>query len=150
MNYQYRLSTIYLLLTLLFIYTAASKLLDWDGFVYDLNNQPFPNSLTFVLAVFLICSELAVIGCFFFKCSRVIGLWISMSLMLLFTLYTALVLFNVFDRVPCNCGGVIKNLSWPQHLLFNIFFTLLSTWGIYIERRLKEESRHVSRLQTIS
>jgi putative oxidoreductase len=55
--------------------------------------------------------------------------------MLLFTVYTFLVLINVFGRRPCACGGVIENLTWGQHLVFNLFFVGVAIAGILLKKR---------------
>ncbi len=115
-----------LLLVILFIYTAVSKFLDFDSFTRDLNSQPFPNSITPVLKWVLPISEIAIALMLCVNQTRRLALLFSLTLMSLFTIYTALVLFNAFDHVPCSCGGVIKNLSWPQHLLFNLFIVSIT------------------------
>jgi hypothetical protein len=38
-------------------------------------------------------------------------------------------------HLPCSCGGVIKKLTWPQHLAFNIFFLLIAMTGIILQRK---------------
>ena len=124
-----------LLLVVLFLYTGVSKLVDFKGFTYDLNNQPFPNSFTPFLSWVLPISEIAIAAALLFERSRIIGLYASLILMSLFTIYTALVLLHVFEYVPCSCGGVIKHLTWPQHLIFNIFFVVMAFISIRLYRR---------------
>lgn len=118
------------LLVLLFLHTAVSKLLDLDGFARDMNNQPFPNSFTPLLIWVLPMSEIIIAGALLFEKTRTIALYASLILMSLFTIYTALVLLHVFEYIPCSCGGVVRYLSWPQHLVFNLFFTAISFWAI--------------------
>jgi putative oxidoreductase len=121
---------IVLLLVILFLYTGLNKFMDFKGFTYDLNNQPFPNSLTPFLKWAIPLSEIAIVGSLLFEKTRMIGLYASLILMSVFTLYTALVLLHVFEYVPCSCGGVIKYLTWPQHLLFNLFFVIITIIAI--------------------
>jgi putative oxidoreductase len=52
--------------------------------------------------------------------------------MTVFTGYVILVLINFFGRVPCSCGGVIQVLGWKTHMVFNLFFLLLTGLGILI------------------
>ncbi|RKT01759.1 MauE/DoxX family redox-associated membrane protein [Chryseobacterium defluvii] len=111
---------------ILFIYTGVSKFLDFDNFTIDLNRQPFPHSITTVLEWMLPTSEITISLMLCINQTRRLGLLFSLTLMGLFTTYTALVLFNVFDQVPCSCGGIIKNLSWSQHLLFNLFIVSIT------------------------
>ncbi|WP_316795528.1 MauE/DoxX family redox-associated membrane protein [Pedobacter agri] len=119
-----------LLLVALFFYTGLSKLIDFKGFTYDLNNQPFSDSLTPVLKWLVPVSEITIAAFLIFEGTRLMGLYASLILMSIFTIYTALVLLRVFEYVPCSCGGVIKYLTWPQHLVFNIFFVLMAYLAI--------------------
>ncbi len=130
--YKKRIFTeiVVVLLVILFLYTAVSKFVDFKGFTYDLNNQPFPNSLTPILKWLIPITEISIVIALLFEKVRLIGLYASLILMSLFTIYTALVLFKVFEYVPCSCGGVIKYLSWPQHLAFNLFFVVLAYLAI--------------------
>lgn len=123
------------LLVILFLYTAVSKFVDFKGFTYDLNNQPFPNSLTPFLRWLIPITEISIVLTLLFERTRIIGLYASFILMGLFTIYTALVLSKVFAYVPCSCGGVIKNLTWPQHLFFNLFFVIISFLAIRANRK---------------
>ncbi|MES2003013.1 MAG: MauE/DoxX family redox-associated membrane protein [Bacteroidota bacterium] len=113
------------LLILLFSYTAVSKLIDLDGFAYDMHNQPFPRWFSSTLVYLLPVMELLIAGLLFSNRTRAMGLWVAGMLMTFFTVYTCLVLLKVFYKVPCSCGGVIKRLNWQQHLFFNLFFVAL-------------------------
>lgn len=130
------------LLVFLFFYTALSKILSFKDFQFDMKNQPFPNSWAPYFAYGLPTAELAIVACLVFNRSRLFGLYASMVLMLLFAVYTSLVLAHVFPYTPCSCGGIIRSLSWPQHLVFNLFFVAISFWSIrnYKEALLPETS----------
>ena len=69
------------------------------------------------------------------------GLCLSLALMTVFTGYIGLVFFNYFSRVPCSCGGILKNMGWGPHLLFNLLFLLitLSALLIYDKERRKRQ-----------
>jgi hypothetical protein len=42
-----------------------------------------------------------------------------------------------FDKnLPCSCGGIISKLSWKQHIIFNLFFIVLSVIGIRFQKRM--------------
>lgn len=126
------------LLVLLFLHTALSKFMDFSGFKHDLDNQPFPATFTPFLKWFIPITELWIVAMLLFEKTRTIGLYASLILMSVFTLYTALVLFHVFAYVPCSCGGVVKYLSWSQHLVFNLFFVGLTGWAI----KLRKDNNH--------
>ena len=67
--------------------------------------------------------------------TRLIGLVFSVILLLFFTIYSVLILFNIFNKVPCSCGGIIKNLTWTQHTVMNLFLLSISTLGLTLEMR---------------
>jgi hypothetical protein len=57
--------------------------------------------------------------------------------MSLFTVYTALVLFHFFSRVPCPCGGVIRRLKWWQHMVLNLVFVGLTIVVLILKKGKK-------------
>lgn len=114
------------LLVFLFVYAAVSKLANWSTFVNDMNNQPFPSILKPILVWAVPSIELAIAALLIFDTTRLIGLYASLVLMIAFSFYTAVVLLHFFTYVPCSCGGIVKNLSWGQHLVFNLFFVLMA------------------------
>ncbi|REC79513.1 hypothetical protein DRF60_06735 [Chryseobacterium elymi] len=140
-NKRLIIDIVVLLLVILFLYTAVSKFVDFKGFTYDLNNQPFPNSLTPILRWLVPLTEIGIVLGLIFEKTRLLALYASLILMSLFTIYTALVLFDVFEYVPCSCGGVIKNLTWPQHLIFNLFFVVITLLAIRVNK--KNSSNHL-------
>ena len=111
-----------LLLILLFSYTATSKWIDFQTFTVEMHNQPLPRWLSNLLIVLLPVLEIGIVVMILVERTRTIGLLSSLGLMFFFTGYTALVLLGVFHWVPCSCGGIIKQLSWKQQLVFNLFF----------------------------
>ncbi len=141
MRHKFTTQTVYYfilaLLTVLFLHTAVSKFMGFERFAYDIKNQPFPNELTPFLAWAIPTCELGIVLSFFFERTRIIGLYGSLVLMSLFTVYTSLVLSNAFEYIPCSCGGIVKYLNWKQHLVFNIFFTTISYWGIVLHKKLR-------------
>lgn len=119
------------LLILLFIYTAVSKLIDFDQFRNQMFNQTLPHWLISVLIWTLPEIEIGTAILLVFEQTKIVGFYLSAILMVLFTGYVSLALLHYFDRVPCSCGGVITALGWKMHFLFNLFFLLLSFLGIY-------------------
>ncbi len=125
------------LLVLLFLYTSLSKWLDFGTFSKEMYNQPFPHSFTPWIIWLLPGMEVLIVLVLLFEKTRLAGLWASFILMMLFTIYTILILARVFKRIPCTCGGVIKKLTWNQHLVFNLFFVGISLVGIILKRKSK-------------
>src|SRR6185312_12595404 len=123
---QVVLECISALLILLFLYASVSKFLDLKTFIDEMNNQPLPNSWTPFLVWGIPFLEIAVSVAPLFEYTRLLGLVAFLVIMSVFTVYTLLILFHFFPYVPCSCGGVIRKLTWRQHLLFDLFFDVLA------------------------
>jgi hypothetical protein len=130
---------------MLFLYASISKFLDFQRFTGEMNNQPLPNSWTPFLVWTVPSLEIAISVALIFERTRLVGFIASLSLMTLFTIYTAAILLHFFAYVPCSCGGVIRKLTWPQHLVFNLFFVALSVLGIILQRRSSSKSIFITK-----
>jgi hypothetical protein len=123
------------LLILLFLYASVSKWLAFKTFIGEMNNQPFPNWMTPYLVWGIPIIEVLIAVGLIFEKTRVPALYASFVLMTAFTIYTVAILLHAFSYVPCSCGGVIRKLTWPQHLFFNLFFVGISLLGIWLKKR---------------
>lgn len=132
---QVLLECISALLILLFVYASLSKFLDFKTFYKEMDNQPLPNSWTPVLVWVIPCTEVAISVSLIFERTRLLGFYSSLVLMGLFTIYTGIVLAHFFPYVPCSCGGVIKRLTWTQHLILNLFYVGISIVGVVLQSR---------------
>lgn len=117
----------------LFIYTAISKWLIYPIFLNDLHRSPFIGGLALFISLAIPTAELATASLLVIRQTRRVGLYASLFLMALFTLYVAGVL-TLTDNLPCNCGGIIRNLSWKNHLLLNSSLVILALIGILLSR----------------
>lgn len=123
------------LLILLFLYASVSKWLAFKLFIGEMNNQPFPNWITPLLVWSIPFIEVLIAVGLIFEKTRVPAFYASLFLMLAFTIYTVAILLHAFKYIPCSCGGVIRKLTWPQHLFFNLFFVGISLLGIMLKKR---------------
>jgi len=119
----------------LFVYTSLNKLMAYDYYLYDLRRSPLLGKFADAISIVVPGTELITAGLLLFK--RKIGLLASAILMAIFTLYVIYVLLFTTER-PCTCGGLIRQLTWPQHLLFNICFLVLAIIGYRGSRKPKE------------
>lgn len=126
-------------LVILFCYTAVSKLLDMNEFEKQLANQNIPAWSVGLLLWLIPGAELLVSLLLLYSGTRKSGLIGSLLLMFAFTAYVALVVFNVFERVPCSCGGVLKQLGFKAHLAFNLVFLALTVLGLYLSYKNGKE-----------
>jgi hypothetical protein len=117
------------LLILLFVYTASSKLIDFHKFVGQLGRHPFIGRLPLPVAIGVITSELLVALLLVFPTTKRIGFGGSAGLLSVFTLYLT-VMLSTHRHLPCACGGVIRFMTWKQHVFFNLFFLIISLLGI--------------------
>lgn len=130
------------LLIILWIYTAGSKLADYQDFRHQLKLQHFSTQTILILQWLIPISELTAGVLLTMTRTRRIGLYLSCSLLIAFTAYVALILSGYYIKTPCSCGGVLKLMGWRAHLVFNTTFLLLNIYSIYFfhhkERRLEK------------
>jgi len=135
---KFLLPAICYLLILLWAYAASSKLMDFRMFELEMHRQvlfPFVKKL---LAYLLPSAEIIIVFLLLFKSSYITGLYLSLIMLLAFTIYTGLAVVNAFGEIPCSCGGILNKMGWRSHFIFNIIFLLLTAFGIYLyngERR---------------
>lgn len=122
-------------LLMLYFYTAVSKILDYAQFQRQMLNQTLPAWAAHLVVWLLPPAELLTVLLLTTQSMRLAGMWFSTALMGAFTGYVALVLLDFFGRRPCSCGGVISNMSFEGHLVFNLFFLGLSVLGIILTRK---------------
>jgi putative oxidoreductase len=122
------------LFILLFVYTATSKFFEFASFKYVLSKSPLIGNMAPAVAWGLPIVELLISLLLFIPRTRRLGLWASFGIMVLFTGYLGYMIYFTPDR-PCSCGGVLKQMTWKQHLVFNIGFTLLALLGLWLQRR---------------
>lgn len=125
------------MLVILWIYVGISKLIEFYNFRYQLAKWTFFRPYAVFISYAVPITELLIAVLLVPRRSRLLGLWASFLLMVIFTVYVALIL-SFAKELPCTCGGVISRLNWPQHLILNIFLTLISLTGILlIKKQLK-------------
>lgn len=121
---------------ILFLYTAISKLTDYQVFKEQIAQSPLLSPISKIIAWALPVIEILVAMLLFLPRFRLYGLYASLSLMIIFTLYIgAIMTFSA--EIPCSCGGILAGLNWAQHLFLNIVLTGLSALGILLVKRTK-------------
>lgn len=125
------------LFILLFLYAAANKLLDFQKFKVQLGQSPLLTDYATVIAWLVPSVEIIICILLYFKRTQLIGLYASFSLMLMFTIYITIIL-NFAERIPCSCGGILDQMGWVAHLIFNIAFVLLAVAGIFLHGKFNQ------------
>lgn len=127
-------------LILLFGYAALSKLLDYNNFVVQLSKSPLVKGSAQWIGWAVPTIELIACILLISPKWRSMGLCLSFILMLAFTLYIAGIL-TFIKELPCSCGGILSNLTWKSHLIFNVVYTGISLTGIWIQRQVVRQSK---------
>lgn len=117
---------------LLFTYTAVSKIIEAETFYSTLKKSPLVNDWAGILYWLLPLAELITVVLLFIPPLRWAGFYLSLALMLMFTAYISFMLLSSY-KLPCTCGGILKKLSWKDHMLLNIILTILSAIAVMFE-----------------
>jgi len=123
-----------LLLITVFTYASFSKLADYQKFLSQLGQSEILSAYSGLVSIVIPSLELLICCLLFFHRTRLLGLYGSFGLMVLFTLYIGSVLFLTED-VPCSCGGILESLSWEAHMWFNAGLIMLAVVGVLMYRR---------------
>lgn len=126
--------TICFLFIILFVYAGLTKLLDFEKFVIQIGQSPMLTAYSKWVAWIIPILEIAIALLLVFKRARLIALYASFALMVVFTAYI-IVIMNFSPYVPCSCGGVLQNMGWKEHLVFNVGFVVLGIAGILLQSK---------------
>jgi putative oxidoreductase len=134
---------------LLFMYTASSKLFEFQKFQGTLAASPLiGKSLAPIVAWALPITEIVICLLLFFPRTRRKGMWASLLLMIAFTGYIGYLAYFAPHK-PCSCGGVLKDLSWKEHFVFNVGFTLLAALGLWLYRKQRLQNERAETQQVV-
>jgi hypothetical protein len=130
------------LFILLFLYAAVTKLLEYDKFVTQIGKSPLITDYSPILAWFVPTIEIGIAVLLIFPRTTLLGLYSSMALMAMFTLYITFIM-TLSPYVPCSCGGILSQMGWGEHLVFNIVFTLLGIVGIFLKSKATDTTEAI-------
>lgn len=131
---------IVVLYTILFLYTAISKLMNYSVFKEQIAGSPILAPVAKLIAIGLPWTEILVTVLLVVPRWRLKGFYASLFLMTAFTIYIAATL-AFSDHIPCSCGGIISEMSWTQHLIFNTIFIGLAITGIVLTRKISKHQK---------
>ncbi|MXN91141.1 hypothetical protein GR160_07845 [Flavobacterium sp. Sd200] len=117
----------------LFLYTAYSKIANYQSFKNGLSKLPILEDYTGFLAWLIPGSEIIIAVLMLIPKTTKTGLCAFTALLIVFTSYLIALLLSG-TKLPCSCGGVIQSLNWSQHLWFNLGFIALGLTAIYLSR----------------
>jgi len=125
------LETVSCVFIVLFTYAAISKLIDHESFIIQLGQSPLFTSVAIWVSWIVPAVEIMVSIGLALPGTRMVALYASFTLMVLFTAYIIAIL-NLDGHIPCSCGGVLESMGWKEHLVFNIGFTLLAMGAVMV------------------
>jgi hypothetical protein len=133
---------------LLFIYAAISKLIDFENFRIQLAQSPLLSAWAGLIAPAVIATEMLLSLLLSFRATRLLALYGSLCMMIAFTMYIYIII-TYSDYVPCSCGGIIEELGWTEHMIFNIAFALMALAAIVLAEKEKGNSALTITLRTV-
>ena len=136
------IETIIFLYAILFIYTGISKLMEYSVFREQLTESPVLGLVAPMVAATLPWLEFVVVLMLITPRWRLKGLYAALVLMTAFTTYI-ITLLSFSDELPCSCGGILAELSWPQHIVFNGAFIALAIAAIVLQKRQKKDNQKI-------
>lgn len=125
------------LFVILFMYTAASKFLTIKSFASTLAKSPLIGSYSLIVAWAVPIVEILISLLLIIPQIKKWGLYAALSLMSVFTLYLMYMVFSG-SELPCHCGGVISQMTWQQHIWFNLGFIALAITGLAMNRKITQ------------
>lgn len=122
------------LLILLFAYSGISRLPGYRSFADTISESPLIHNGAGTIGLLLPATELIVVLLLFFERTRKAGLYASLLLLVVFTLYLLYMVLYAADE-PCSCGSVLRLMNWKQLLWFNLFFIAMNLLGLFVMSR---------------
>lgn len=123
--------SIAILVALLFVYAAVSKILEFENFQAQLGQSPLISAYTGFISYTVLILELTISLLLIIPQTRLVSLYAAAALMVMFTTYIVAIL-NFSANIPCSCGGILESMGWKAHLIFNIVITILCFIAVLI------------------
>ncbi|MDQ8141478.1 MauE/DoxX family redox-associated membrane protein [Chryseobacterium sp. CFS15] len=120
---------------LLFCYAAISKIMDFETFQVQITQSPLLNIISGLVSYGILAVELVICGLLIFERSRLLGLYASFTLMVLFTFYIYIIL-HYSEFVPCSCGGILEKMDWNTHMVFNIVCVIIAGVVLIVKTKI--------------
>lgn len=126
------------LFVLIFVYAAFAKIIDFSGHVKAMHNQPLAEWLINILVYAIPISEIIIVALLMTERTKLLGIYLFTTSMMAFTVYVGLIIGNHYGRIPCSCGGLMRQLNWNTHLYINLFLTSLGIFSIYLAKKKRD------------
>lgn len=126
-------------LAVLFAVAAVEKLENYGLFRMQLQKFPFSWPVLQQLAWVIPVTELIIAAFLLLPFTRLKGLFASLFLLGLYTLYLTCMLDIRFQSI-CYCGEPFQSLSLKMHTIVTLIFVMITGVGVVLSGRLVEPS----------
>jgi Methylamine utilisation protein MauE len=124
-NRYIAISSIFLII--LMAYAAVVKGADIGLFQKQIMESPLiPLSITRLVSFIIPASELLGALLLLYQPTRFWGFLLSYFLMLIFSVYLVTLVKLFGANLPCACGGILGQMGYTTHIVFNIFFCIMA------------------------
>lgn len=127
-----------IVLAVLFAIAAVDKLEHYPKFHLQLQRFPVSLSVLYSQAWLIPVTELITAVLLLVPMTRVKGLFASLFLLSLYTLYLVIMLETRF-YCTCNCGEPFQSLSLKVHIILTLASVFVTGVGVVLSGRLVEE-----------
>ncbi|WP_394365959.1 MauE/DoxX family redox-associated membrane protein [Pedobacter hiemivivus] len=117
----------------LFLFSAFEKIVEHQRFYNGLSNVSIIGSKAEVISYFVPMSEVLISILLIIPKTHKVGLYGFTLLMGIFTAYIV-GMWLWASRLPCLCNLIVENLSWGQHIWFNIVFIVLAITALVLSK----------------
>jgi len=114
----------------LFVFSGYEKLVTHIQFLKGLEKVAIVGNYAFIISWLVPIAEIVISLLLVFPKTLKLGLNLFTSLMVIFTLYIGGVILWA-ENLPCHCNILVKQLSWPQHIIFNLAFIVIAIIGLW-------------------
>jgi hypothetical protein len=141
MNRKIIAEIIALLYVCLMLYTAISKLSDYNLSREQMALMPLLTPIAHIVVWLLPVTEIAIAALLFFPGTRRIGLIAVTGLMVFFCIYIIYMMAN-YAHLPCSCGGLLEALNWKEHLIFNGVFIAMGVIATLLLKNTRRDKQY--------
>ncbi|MGE6397366.1 MauE/DoxX family redox-associated membrane protein [Chryseobacterium scophthalmum] len=121
--------TIMFILIILWAYTFASKIFDFDNFNRQIKGAYLLSAGGSVLPYILQALHLGIVIMLLNKNWRRLGLLTSLSVLTIYTAYLVYIL-KFAPSIPCSCIAVMRGMNWNDQLYFNFIALAINIIGM--------------------
>ncbi|QDW27247.1 hypothetical protein FFJ24_021415 [Pedobacter sp. KBS0701] len=122
-----------ILTVFLLMYAAMNKLIEHDKFRTQIGQSPLLTDFKGFIVWVVPLIELGIVFLFFSEERRLLALYLSWGLMVIFSAYIFCIT-RFTENIPCSCGGILDKISWELHLKFNLCFVIIIMIAIFLDR----------------